>query len=67
MYIVYSMTPQYWSYTWKSVFNDSSSIGQIPRKVYSMTPEVLLRYLEMYIVYSMTPQLLVIYLEKCIQ
>ena len=32
-----------------------------------MTPEVLLRYLEMYIVYSMTPQVLVRYLEKYIQ
>ena len=32
-----------------------------------MTPEVLLRYLEMYIVYPMTPQVLVRYLEKYIQ
>ena len=32
-----------------SIFNDSSSIGQIPRKVYSMTPQVLVRYLEKYI------------------
>ena len=47
--------------------NDSSSIGQIPRKVYSMNPEVLLRYLEKYIVCSMTPQVLVRYLEKYIQ
>ena len=31
-----------------------------------MTPEVLLRYLEKYIVYSMTPQVLVRYLEKYI-
>ena len=31
-----------------------------------MTPEVLLRYLEKYIVYSMTPQILVRYLEKYI-
>ena len=29
--------------------NDSTSIGQIPRKVYSMTPQVLARYLEKYI------------------
>ena len=49
------------------IFNDSSSIGQTPRKVYSMTPEVLLRYLEKYIVYSMTPQVLVRYLGKYIQ
>ena len=34
-YIVYSMTPQ--------------GIGQIPRKVYSMTPQVLVRYLGNYI------------------
>ena len=32
--------------TKKSIFNDSSSIGQIPRKVYSMTPQILVRYLE---------------------
>ena len=32
-----------------------------------MTPEVLLRYLEKYIVYSMAPQVLVRYLEKYIQ
>ena len=32
-----------------------------------MTHEVLLRYLEKYIVYSMTPQVLVRYLEKYIQ
>ena len=31
-----------------------------------MNPEVLLRYLEKYIVYSMTPQVLVRYLEKYI-
>ena len=29
-----------------------------------MTPQVLVRYLERYIVYSMTPQVLVRYLEK---
>ena len=29
-----------------SIFNDSSSIGQI---VYSMTPQVLVRYLDNYI------------------
>ena len=28
----------------KIIFNDSSSIGQMPRKVYSMTPQVLVRY-----------------------
>ena len=32
-----------------------------------MTPQVLVRYLEKYIVYSMTPQVLVRYLEKYIQ
>ena len=32
-----------------SIFNDSSSIGQIPRIVYSMNPQVFVRYLEMYI------------------
>ena len=32
-----------------------------------MTPEALLRYLEMYIVYSMIPQVLVRYLERYIQ
>ena len=31
-----------------------------------MTPQVLVRYLERYIVYSMTPQVLVRYLEKFI-
>ena len=30
-------------------FNDSSSIGKIPRKVYSMTPQVLFRYPDNYI------------------
>ena len=45
--------------------NDSSSIGQIPRKLYSMTPQVLVRYPRK--VYSMTPQVLVRYLEKYIQ
>ena len=40
---------KYWSDTYKSLFNDSSTIGQIPRKVYSMTPQVLVRYLEKYI------------------
>ena len=41
------MTPQVLvRYLEKSIFNDSSSIGQIPRKVYSMTPQVLVRYLE---------------------
>ena len=44
---VYSMTPQIPRK--ESIFNDSSSIGQIPRKVYSMTPQVLVRYLEKYI------------------
>ena len=36
----------------KVYYNDSSSVGQIDsmtRKVYSMTPEVLVRYLEKYI------------------
>ena len=32
-----------------------------------MTPQVLVRYLERYIVYSMTPQVLVRYQEKYIQ
>ena len=59
------MTPQVLVRYLESIFNDSSSIGQIPRKVYSMTPQVLVRYLE--IVYSMTPQVLVRYLEKYIQ
>ena len=66
------MTPQvlvrylekYYSMTPRKVYS-MSSIGQIPRKVYSMTPQVLVRYLE--IVYSMTPQVLVRYLEKYIQ
>ena len=61
------MTPQVLVRYLKSIFNDSSSIGQIPRKVYSMIPEVLLRYLEKYLVYSMTPQVLVRYVEKYIQ
>ena len=59
------MAPQVLVRYLKSIFNDSSSIGQIPRKVYSMTPQVLVRYLET--VYSMTPQVLVRYLEKYIQ
>ena len=33
----------------KSIFNDSSSIGHIPRKVYSIASQVLVRYLEKYI------------------
>ena len=55
---------KYWSDTKKSIFNDSSNIGQIPRIVYLMTPQVLVRYLE---VYSMNPQVLIRYLEKYIQ
>ena len=43
------MTPQVLVGYLKSIFNDSSSIGQIPRKVYSMTPQVLVRYIEKYI------------------
>ena len=46
------------------------SIGQIPRKVYSMTPQALLVNDIGEIprkVYSMTPQVLVRYLEKYIQ
>ena len=43
------MTPQVLVGYQKSIFNDSSSIGQIPRKVYSMTPQVLFRYIEKYI------------------
>ena len=61
------MTPQVLVRYLESIFNESSSIGQIPRKVYSMTPQVLVRYLERYIVYSMTPQVLVRYQEKYIQ
>ena len=40
------MAPQVLVRYLESIFNDSSSIGQIPRKVYSMTPQVLVRYLE---------------------
>ena len=36
-------------YWYESIFNDSSSIGQIPRKVYSIAPQVFVRYLEKYI------------------
>ena len=43
------MTPQVLVGYLKSIFNDSSSIGQIPRKLYSITPQVLVRYLERYI------------------
>ena len=43
------MTPQVLVGYLTSIINDSSSIGQIPRQVYSMTPQVLVRYLEMYI------------------
>ena len=39
------MTPQVLVRYLKSIFNDSSGIGQIPRKVFSMTPQVLVRYL----------------------
>ena len=40
--------------------------NQIPRKVYSMTPQVLVGQIPRK-VYSMTPQVLVRYLEKYIQ
>ena len=42
----------------------NSSIGHIPRKVYSIAPQVLVIPRK---VYSMTPQVLVRYLEKYIQ
>ena len=74
------MTPQVLvRYPRKVIFIDSSSIGQIPRNVYSMTPQVLLGYLKRIFndsssigqiprkVYSMTPQVLVRYLGKYIQ
>ena len=52
------MTPQVLVRYLESIFNDSSSIGQIPIQKYflekymtphSMTPQVLVRYLEKYI------------------
>ena len=43
------MTPQVLARYLEKYINDSSSIGEIPRKVYSMTPQVLVRYLEKYI------------------
>ena len=43
------MTPQVLVRYLEKYINDSSSIGEIPRKVYSMTPQVLVRYLEKYI------------------
>ena len=43
------MTPQVLVRCLKSIFNDSSSIGQIPRIVYSMNPQVFFRYQEKYI------------------
>ena len=44
------MTPQVLVRYLENYINDSSSIGEIPRKkVYSMTPQVLVRYPEKYI------------------
>ena len=43
------MSPQVLVGYLKSIFNDSSSIGHIPRKVYSIASQVLVRYLEKYI------------------
>ena len=40
------MTPQVLFRYLEKYINDSSSIGEIPRKVYSMTPQVLVGYLK---------------------
>ena len=43
------MTTQVWVRYLEKYINDSSSIGEIPRKVYSVTPQGLVRYLERFI------------------
>ena len=67
------MTPQVLVRYLEKIFKDSSSIGQIPRKVFSMTPQVSIFNDSSSIgqipriVYSMNPQVLVRYQEKYIQ